>query len=159
MLVAMASPSSASYTAFAGIPLPRAAAVAGGASDVFAPTCGGAPYADYKGAVAGADPVIVHSPATAAVVEAFAGRADFALQDEPRGTGDAVRAALAALPALRPDARELLVLNGDVPRMRAELLVALLEERRSAGAPVGLVTVIGRSSVGMAVVLGVPSAL
>ena len=43
-------------------------------------------------------PVVVYSPPTAAVSEAFDGRAAFALQDEPRGTGDAVRAALAAVP-------------------------------------------------------------
>ncbi len=90
----------------------------------------------------GSRPVIVHSPATAGVRDAFAGQADFALQDEPRGTGDAVRAALDVLPELRPAAREILVLNGDVPRVDPAILEALLEERRSARAPVALVSVV-----------------
>ena len=39
-------------------------------------------------------PTVVYSPPVAAVTTAFADRADFALQADPRGTGDAVRAAL-----------------------------------------------------------------
>ena len=35
----------------------RAAEVARGATEVFAPSCGGAPYATYRDRVAGADPV------------------------------------------------------------------------------------------------------
>src|SRR6266702_206517 len=65
-------------------------------------------------------PIVVTSPATAGVRDAFAGEVDFALQAEPIGTGDAVRAALDVLPA---DAAEVLVLNGDVPQLRPELLV------------------------------------
>ena len=42
-------------------------------------------------------PLVVISPATEAVVAAVAERADTALQDVPRGTGDALRAALEAL--------------------------------------------------------------
>ena len=42
--------------------------------------------------------VVVYSPAVAAVAEAFADHATFALQEAPRGTGDAVRAALASVP-------------------------------------------------------------
>lgn len=90
----------------------------------------------------GARPLVVHSPATAALLDVFGGEVDFALQDEPRGTGDAVRAALDALPALRPGATELLVLNGDVPRLSAALLAALVAERRAEAAPVALVTVV-----------------
>jgi bifunctional N-acetylglucosamine-1-phosphate-uridyltransferase/glucosamine-1-phosphate-acetyltransferase GlmU-like protein len=51
---------------------------------------------------ANAAAVVVYSPPTAAVSEAFDGRAAFALQDEPRGTGDAVRAALAPSPTTSP---------------------------------------------------------
>ena len=57
-------------------------------------------------------PLVVYSPATEAVRDAVAERADTALQDEPRGTGDALRAALASVP---DDAEELLVVSGDVP--------------------------------------------
>jgi bifunctional UDP-N-acetylglucosamine pyrophosphorylase/glucosamine-1-phosphate N-acetyltransferase len=97
---------------------------------------------DAAGAATGSRAVVVYSPATAAIRDAFAGAADFALQDEPRGTGDAVRAAIHALPDLRPDAAEILVLNGDVPRVDPAILTALLEERRAAGAPVALVSVV-----------------
>ena len=48
----------------------------------------------------GERPLVVYSPATAALCDGFADGADFALQDEPRGTGDAVRAALAVPGAL-----------------------------------------------------------
>lgn len=75
----------------------------------------------------GRPPVVVYSPATAAVREAFAGEAEFAFQDEPRGTGDAVRAGLAVVPA---DAREVLVLSGDVPRVDPALIADLLDARR-----------------------------
>ena len=50
--------------------------------------------------------------ATAAVRDALGDDVDYALQAEPRGTGDAVAAAVAALP---DDVDEVLVLNGDVP--------------------------------------------
>lgn len=83
-------------------------------------------------------PVIVYSPATAATRDVFADVADFALQDAPIGTGDAVRAGLAAVPA---DADVVLVLNGDVPRMHPELPGALLDERRTAGAAVAITSV------------------
>src|SRR6478672_8849182 len=57
-------------------------------------------------------PVIVYSPPVEAITDAFAERGTFALQGAPRGTGDAVRAALEAVPA---EATEILVLSGDVP--------------------------------------------
>ncbi|HEY6014541.1 MAG TPA: NTP transferase domain-containing protein, partial [Candidatus Limnocylindrales bacterium] len=53
--------------------------------------------ATADGAASG-PPVVVYSPSVEAVVAAFDGQATFALQEEPRGTGDAVRAALAAVP-------------------------------------------------------------
>jgi len=75
----------------------------------------------------GSRPLVVYSPATAAVRDVFHDEAEFALQDEPRGTGDAVRAALPALPA---DAAEVLVVSGDVPRVDAAILRDLLDQRR-----------------------------
>jgi bifunctional UDP-N-acetylglucosamine pyrophosphorylase / glucosamine-1-phosphate N-acetyltransferase len=75
----------------------------------------------------GQRPLVVYSPATAAIRDVFLDEAEFALQDEPRGTGDAVRAALASLPA---DAEEILVVSGDVPRVDAGILRDLLDQRR-----------------------------
>jgi bifunctional UDP-N-acetylglucosamine pyrophosphorylase/glucosamine-1-phosphate N-acetyltransferase len=83
-------------------------------------------------------PLVVTSPATAAVRDALGGDVDFALQSEPRGTGDAVRAALVELAA---DVDEILVLNGDVPLLEAPLLTELLEERRLDEAAIALVAI------------------
>ena len=95
-------------------------------------------WASTDDGAAGGPPVIVYSPAVAAVTEAFAGRATFALQDEPRGTGDAVRAALAAVP---DDAAEILVLSGDVPLVTGADLDAILEARRADDAAIALASV------------------
>jgi bifunctional UDP-N-acetylglucosamine pyrophosphorylase/glucosamine-1-phosphate N-acetyltransferase len=86
----------------------------------------------------GTRPLVVYSPATEAVRDAVAGLADAVLQDVPRGTGDAVRSALAAVPG---DVDEVLVLNGDVPLMRADLLTSLLDARRLDQAALSLVAV------------------
>jgi bifunctional UDP-N-acetylglucosamine pyrophosphorylase/glucosamine-1-phosphate N-acetyltransferase len=83
-------------------------------------------------------PVIVYSPAVDAIRDHFAERAEFALQDEPRGTGDAVRAAMAAVP---DDAAEILILSGDVPLISASDLEAILEARREDDAAIALATV------------------
>jgi bifunctional UDP-N-acetylglucosamine pyrophosphorylase/glucosamine-1-phosphate N-acetyltransferase len=85
----------------------------------------------------GRPPLVVYSPATAQLREAFAGEAEFALQDEPRGTGDALRAALAALPA---DAGEILVLSGDTPLLRSATVGGLVEQRRAQRSPMALAT-------------------
>ena len=82
--------------------------------------------------------VVVYSPPVAEVVDAFPGRVTFALQDEPRGTGDAVRAGLAAVPA---DAAEILVLSGDVPLVSGVDLEAILEARRADDAAIALASV------------------
>ncbi|MEO8570978.1 MAG: bifunctional UDP-N-acetylglucosamine diphosphorylase/glucosamine-1-phosphate N-acetyltransferase GlmU [Chloroflexota bacterium] len=86
----------------------------------------------------GEPPIVVYSPPVASVTEVFADRAAFALQAEPRGTGDAVRAALAAVP---PDAREVLVLSGDVPLVTGTDLEAILEARREDDAAIALASV------------------
>ena len=83
-------------------------------------------------------PIVVVSPAVAAIREAFADAADFALQDEPRGTGDAVRAGLTVVPE---DAAEVLVLSGDVPLITAADLDAVVEARRQDDAAIALATV------------------
>ena len=86
----------------------------------------------------GRRPVIVYSPPVAAIRDVFADEADFALQDEPRGSGDALRAGLTAVP---DDAREVLVLNGDVPLIDAALLSELLDVRREDEAAISVLTV------------------
>jgi bifunctional UDP-N-acetylglucosamine pyrophosphorylase/glucosamine-1-phosphate N-acetyltransferase len=58
-------------------------------------------------------------------------------QDVQRGTADAVRVALPALPG---DARTLLVTMGDAPLQPAELFTALAGEREAAGAAIALVS-------------------
>ena len=88
-------------------------------------------------AATGRDPIVVTSPATAAVRDAFPSGVTFALQQRPDGSGDAVRAALAAVPA---DATEVVVLNGDIPLVEADLVTGVLESRRAAGAAIALVT-------------------
>jgi bifunctional UDP-N-acetylglucosamine pyrophosphorylase/glucosamine-1-phosphate N-acetyltransferase len=88
-------------------------------------------------ATTGRRPIVVTSPATAAVRDAL-DDVDWALQAEPRGTGDAVAAALAVVP---DDAEEILVLTGDAPLLEPDLLEALLEERRLDQAAIALIAV------------------
>jgi bifunctional UDP-N-acetylglucosamine pyrophosphorylase/glucosamine-1-phosphate N-acetyltransferase len=108
---------------------------------VLHPVCG-RPMIDYvleaAAAVTGNRPIVVVSPATAAVRDEVADRADTALQDEPRGTGDALRAALAELPE---GVEEVLILSGDVPLVQADMLSTLLELRGLDHAAIALVSV------------------
>ena len=71
--------------------------------------------------------VVVASPQTSDLLEGV----EVAVQEEPRGTGDAVRCAGAALEGFDGD---VLVLNGDVPALRSETIRALVETHRAAGA-------------------------
>jgi bifunctional UDP-N-acetylglucosamine pyrophosphorylase/glucosamine-1-phosphate N-acetyltransferase len=71
--------------------------------------------------------VVVTSPDAA---DAFPDE-EVAVQREPLGTGDAVRAARAAL---RDAGGDVLVLNGDVPALRGETVAALLETHRRENA-------------------------
>jgi bifunctional UDP-N-acetylglucosamine pyrophosphorylase/glucosamine-1-phosphate N-acetyltransferase len=88
--------------------------------------------------VSGRRPLVVYSPATAGLTEVFADRADFALQPEPLGTADAVRAAIAAAPE---SVDEILVLSGDVPLVQTDLLAELIDIRRARNAAVALLAV------------------
>lgn len=85
----------------------------------------------------GARPLVVHSEATAKIREVFSGVADFALQERPHGTADAVRAALSSLPA---GTDEIVVLNGDKPLLTAAVLVRLLQRHRAESAALTLLT-------------------
>ncbi len=86
----------------------------------------------------GARPLVVISPPVSQVAEVFADAADFAIQAEPRGTADAIAAALAELPA---DVHEILVLSGDVPLVDAALLAELATARRDNDAALALISV------------------
>ncbi len=112
---------------------------------VLHPLCG-RPMLDYlldawastAGGAVASPPIIVYSPPVEAITEAFTGRATFALQDEPRGSGDAVRAAMAAVP---DEATEILVLSGDVPLVTGADLDAILDARRADDAAIALASV------------------
>lgn len=83
--------------------------------------------------------VVGHRAAT--VEAAFAGRGlDFVRQEPPLGTGHALQAARERL-AAHPD-RTLLVVNGDVPLLRAETLASLLKVHRDSRAAATLITVV-----------------
>ena len=71
--------------------------------------------------------VVVASPDTRDLYDGV----EVAVQERALGTGDAVRAARAALDGAAAD---VLVLNGDVPALRPETLRALLATHRGAGA-------------------------
>jgi len=95
-------------------------------------------WASTADGAVGRPPIVVYSPSVEAVTEVFAGQATFALQREPRGTGDAVRAAMTAVP---DDATEILVLNGDVPLVTGGDLEAIVEARRADDAAIALASV------------------
>jgi bifunctional UDP-N-acetylglucosamine pyrophosphorylase / glucosamine-1-phosphate N-acetyltransferase len=71
--------------------------------------------------------VVVASPQTSDLLEGV----EVVVQEEPLGTGDAVRRAQAALDG---SASHVLVLNGDVPALRPDTIRALVEAHRQAGA-------------------------
>ncbi len=71
--------------------------------------------------------VVVASPSTRDLFDGV----EVAVQEQPLGTGDAVRA---ARPALEGFAGDVLVLNGDVPALRGGTLRAFAETHRAAAA-------------------------
>ncbi len=91
----------------------------------------------------GQRPLVVYSPATAQIRDVFADEADFALQDQPRGTGDAVRVALSSLD---DGATNLLVLNGDKPLLVAAPLRSLMQRQMDATAAMTLTTFVVSSN-------------
>jgi bifunctional UDP-N-acetylglucosamine pyrophosphorylase / glucosamine-1-phosphate N-acetyltransferase len=75
----------------------------------------------------GADPLVLVVAPDA--VDAFDG-ANVAVQERPLGTGDSLRAAREKV----GDARQLLVVSGDHPRLTPQLLKQLVDEHRASGA-------------------------
>jgi bifunctional UDP-N-acetylglucosamine pyrophosphorylase/glucosamine-1-phosphate N-acetyltransferase len=90
----------------------------------------------------GADPItVVVGQGAEAVESAFAGRGlQFVRQHPPLGTGHAVQAARERI-AARPDGT-LLVVNGDLPLLRAETLANLLQDHRTARPAATLLTAV-----------------
>jgi bifunctional UDP-N-acetylglucosamine pyrophosphorylase / glucosamine-1-phosphate N-acetyltransferase len=108
---------------------------------VLHPLCGRPMLAyvlDAARTATGERPLVVISPATTAVRAAFADAADFCVQAVPRGTADAVVAALAAV---ADDVPDVVVLSGDVPLVDAALVAELVTARRESEAAMGLVAV------------------
>ncbi len=79
--------------------------------------------------------LLLLSPATAALHALAPAGTLRAEQPQPRGTGDAVRCALPALPA---DATEVLIACGDTPLLEPSSISALIATLRAAGAPIAL---------------------
>lgn len=100
--------------------------------------CAGAPLIRYVlDAVASAgieEVVIVVGAGASQVREALGESYKYALQEEQRGTGDAVAR---ALPQLSGECRELLVLCGDTPLLTPDSLTRLLAARRNISATGG----------------------
>jgi bifunctional UDP-N-acetylglucosamine pyrophosphorylase/glucosamine-1-phosphate N-acetyltransferase len=83
--------------------------------------------------------VVVCSPATRAELEdTLPAGATLAVQKEPKGTGDAVASAHAALEGFDGD---VFVLDGAAPLLTTELLAALLQEHRQAKAAVTVLSI------------------
>jgi bifunctional UDP-N-acetylglucosamine pyrophosphorylase / glucosamine-1-phosphate N-acetyltransferase len=93
---------------------------------------------DAARSATGEKPLVVYSPAVEQVRAAFEDAAEFALQAEMRGTGDALRAAVEALPA---DVEEIVVAYGDVPLIEPDSMSAMLDGRRLSSAPMALAAV------------------
>ena len=84
-------------------------------------------------------PIIVYSPPVEAVTHGVRRSSPRSPSRRSRaGPGDAVRAAMAAVPE---DATEILVLNGDVPLVTGVDLEAILEARRADDAAIALASV------------------
>jgi len=86
---------------------------------------------------AGARPVIVLSRESEPARAIVGDDAVVAMQDPPRGTGDAVRVALAAIP---DGSGEAFIVYSDTPLLRASTLRALADLRAKRGAPLALLS-------------------
>lgn len=104
----------------------------------------GRPMVDYVMAsaseIAGSDVVVIVGHQAEAVKAAVAGQRNalFALQEEQLGTGHAV---MCARDAIGPLTRQVVILCGDVPLVRAETLRRLVVEHEAAGRAVSVLAV------------------
>ena len=81
--------------------------------------------------------VVVVGPEADEVRERFAGRAEFAIQAEPRGTGHAV---LSCREALEGFVGDVVVLYGDTPLLRGATLARMRQAKRDLGADIVLLS-------------------
>jgi bifunctional UDP-N-acetylglucosamine pyrophosphorylase/glucosamine-1-phosphate N-acetyltransferase len=81
--------------------------------------------------------VVVVPEDSGEVQAAFRDRAEFVVQPEPRGTGEAVQRALPLLEDFRGD---VLILYGDTPLLRSETLRALREKKLQTGCDLIMLT-------------------
>src|SRR6267142_1809537 len=86
---------------------------------------------------AGARPVVVLSKESEPARAVVGDDAIVAIQEPPRGTGDAVRVALTKIPG---SSGEAFIVYGDTPLLRAETLRALSELRAKRAAPLALLS-------------------
>ncbi len=104
----------------------------------------GRPMVDYVMAsaseIAGSDVVVIVGHQAEAVKAAVAGQREalFALQEEQLGTGHAV---MCARDAIGASTRQVVILCGDVPLVRAETLHRLVVEHEAAGRAVSVLAV------------------
>ncbi len=91
-------------------------------------------------------PLVVFSPAVEEITGVFADRADFARQEVPLGTADAIRAAMAVA---SPDVAEIVVLSGDVPLVQSDVLAELVDLRRARNAAMAIVSVHATEPAGL----------
>lgn len=81
--------------------------------------------------------VIVVSPKHTLVQEYIKNRAEYVIQDEPKGTGHAVSC---AAPLLQGNVEKVVVLNSDVPLVSHESLEQLLKEQETTNSVISLLT-------------------
>jgi bifunctional UDP-N-acetylglucosamine pyrophosphorylase / glucosamine-1-phosphate N-acetyltransferase len=102
----------------------------------------------------GTRPLVVVSPAAEAVRQQFEATADFAIQAEPLGTGDALRVALAALDEGRASVpATLLVLSGDTPLLTAATVSELTAAHQASDAAMTLTIIRPEDATGYGRVL------
>jgi bifunctional UDP-N-acetylglucosamine pyrophosphorylase/glucosamine-1-phosphate N-acetyltransferase len=107
--------------------------------------------------VTGRRPIVVVSPKQPEVAHAVEQHADVVEQEEPRGTGDALRS---VPPGLRTSGgageHAVLVLSGDVPLLTAATLQRLLDHHRASKAQATLLTVVPDDPTGLGRILRDP---
>ncbi|MGH2537889.1 MAG: NTP transferase domain-containing protein [Candidatus Promineifilaceae bacterium] len=96
---------------------------------------------DEAAAVAGLPPVLVVGEGEAELRRLFDGRAEFVRQPEQLGTG---HAAQVAAPLLEGRCQQVLITYADMPLLGRDSMQRLAERQRESGAPVAMLTVLGR---------------